>query len=51
MAALLGRLEATGNWRGILEEYRKGAAPVTELGRAEAAWMANSAQVRAAGGR
>jgi predicted unusual protein kinase regulating ubiquinone biosynthesis (AarF/ABC1/UbiB family) len=51
MAALLGRLEATGNWRGILEEYRKGAAPVTELGRSEAAWMANSAQVRAAGER
>ncbi len=40
MSALLGRLEATGKWRGILEEYRKGAPPVTELGRVEAAWMA-----------
>ncbi len=40
MSALLGRLGATGHWRGILEEYRKGAPPVTELGRAEAAWTA-----------
>ncbi|MDP8954123.1 MAG: AarF/ABC1/UbiB kinase family protein [Actinomycetota bacterium] len=40
MSALLGRLEATGRWRGILEEYRTGAPPVTELGRIEAAWTA-----------
>ena len=40
MSALLGRLRATNNWRGILAEYRKGAPPCTELGRIEAAWSA-----------
>ncbi len=40
MSALLGRLEATGSWRAILDEYRKSTAPVTELGEAEARWMA-----------
>ena len=38
MSALLGRLNATNNWRGLLAEYRKGDPPVTELGRIEAAW-------------
>ena len=38
VSALLSRLEATNNWRGILSEYRKGAPPVTELGRVEAEW-------------
>ena len=38
MSALLGRLHATNNWRGLLAEYRKGAPPTTELGRIEAAW-------------
>ena len=38
VSALLGRLEATNNWRGILSEYRKGTPPCTELGRIEAAW-------------
>ena len=38
MSALLGRLHATNNWRGLLAEYRKGEPPVTELGRIEAAW-------------
>jgi predicted unusual protein kinase regulating ubiquinone biosynthesis (AarF/ABC1/UbiB family) len=38
MSALLGRLNATNNWRGLLAEYRKGAPPATELGRIEAAW-------------
>jgi hypothetical protein len=42
ISALLGRLEATNNWRGILSEYRKGTPPVTELGEAEAAWRARS---------
>jgi predicted unusual protein kinase regulating ubiquinone biosynthesis (AarF/ABC1/UbiB family) len=42
MSALLGRLRATNNWRGILAEYRKGAPPCTELGRAEAAWRERS---------
>ena len=50
MAALLGRLEATGNWRGILDEYRKGAPPVTPLGHEETAWMATYSAT-AAGGR
>jgi predicted unusual protein kinase regulating ubiquinone biosynthesis (AarF/ABC1/UbiB family) len=40
VSALLGRLGATNHWRGILAEYRKGAPPATELGRAEAAWRA-----------
>jgi predicted unusual protein kinase regulating ubiquinone biosynthesis (AarF/ABC1/UbiB family) len=43
MSALLARLHATGPWRGILAEYRKGAPPVTELGRQEAAWRASRA--------
>ena len=38
VSALLGRLGASGPWRGILAEYRHGAPPVTELGRQEAAW-------------
>jgi predicted unusual protein kinase regulating ubiquinone biosynthesis (AarF/ABC1/UbiB family) len=38
MSALLGRLRATNNWRGILDEYRTGAPPCTELGRIEEAW-------------
>jgi hypothetical protein len=38
VSALLSRLEATGNWRAILAEYRKGAPPSTELGRQEAEW-------------
>lgn len=40
VSALLGKLEATGPWRAILAEYRYGAAPVTELGRRDAAWNA-----------
>jgi hypothetical protein len=43
MSALLGRLNATNNWRGLLAEYRKGAPPVTELGRIEARWRADRA--------
>jgi len=38
MSALLGRLEAYGSWRAILDEYRKDGPPVTALGEAEAAW-------------
>ncbi|HEV7887676.1 MAG TPA: AarF/ABC1/UbiB kinase family protein [Acidimicrobiales bacterium] len=44
VSALLGRLHATNNWRGILQEYRKGAPPVTELGRIDAEWAAARAQ-------
>ncbi len=40
VSALLGRLEARNNWRGILLEYIRGAAPVTELGELEAEWRA-----------
>ncbi len=46
VSALLSRLEATNNWRGILSEYRKGAPPVTELGRIEAEWRSASAARR-----
>jgi predicted unusual protein kinase regulating ubiquinone biosynthesis (AarF/ABC1/UbiB family) len=38
MSALLGRMGASNVWRAILAEYREGAPPATELGRAEAAW-------------
>jgi predicted unusual protein kinase regulating ubiquinone biosynthesis (AarF/ABC1/UbiB family) len=38
MSALLGRLRATNNWRGILSEYRKGTPPCTELGLIEEEW-------------
>ena len=44
MSALLGRLHATNNWRGLLAEYRKGDPPTTELGRIEAAWRQAKAQ-------
>ena len=49
MSALLGRLEAHGSWRAILDEYRKNGPPVTALGEAEAAWR--RAGATAAGGR
>lgn len=38
-AAILGKLSAHGPWRGILAEYRKGAPPVTDLGRLEQQWL------------
>jgi predicted unusual protein kinase regulating ubiquinone biosynthesis (AarF/ABC1/UbiB family) len=38
MSALLGRLGASNDFRGLLAEYRKGAPPVSELGRQEAEW-------------
>ena len=40
VSALLGKLDATGPWRGILEEYRHGAPPATPLGELEARWAA-----------
>ena len=40
VSALLGRLEARGPWRGILDEYRTGAPPVTALGEEERDWAA-----------
>ena len=44
MSAILGRLRATNSWRQILEEYRFGHAPVTELGRVEADWLATTSR-------
>ena len=38
LSALLGRLGASNDFRSLLAEYRKGAPPVTELGRQEAEW-------------
>jgi len=38
VSAILGRLRATGRWRGIIREYRSGGPPATEMGREEAAW-------------
>jgi len=46
VSALLSRLEATNNWRGILAEYREGALPCTELGRLEAEWRSSVAAGR-----
>jgi predicted unusual protein kinase regulating ubiquinone biosynthesis (AarF/ABC1/UbiB family) len=40
VSALLGKLNASGPWRGILLEYRQGAPPQTALGREDAAWRA-----------
>ena len=40
VSSLLGRLEATNRWRGIVLEYRTGSEPATDLGRLEAAWRA-----------
>jgi len=41
MSALLGRLQADNNWRGLLAEYRKGGPAVTDLGRIEEAWRSS----------
>ena len=37
-SAILGKLGARNRWRGILDEYRLDAPPVTRLGRQEAQW-------------
>lgn len=41
VSSVLERLGAEGPWRGIVAEYLDGAAPCTELGRQEAAWIAS----------
>ena len=46
LSALLGRLQATGNWRAILNEYRKNTPPSSELGRLEEEWRASTASAR-----
>ena len=38
MTALLRRLHAHHRWRAVLEEYRSGGPPSTELGEREARW-------------
>jgi predicted unusual protein kinase regulating ubiquinone biosynthesis (AarF/ABC1/UbiB family) len=38
--AVLGQLEASANWHRIAREWVYGDEPVTELGKAEAAWRA-----------
>ncbi|MBI2170335.1 MAG: hypothetical protein HYU28_12680, partial [Actinobacteria bacterium] len=43
--ALLGRLEATGNWSSIFDEYILGAAPVTPLGEMASGWPRPRASV------
>ncbi|MGH9267814.1 MAG: ABC1 kinase family protein, partial [Acidimicrobiales bacterium] len=50
-SAVLGRLEATNQWRALLAEYRKGAAPATELGRIEQEWLAASGRAASFNGR
>ncbi len=41
VSALLGKLDATGPWRGILQEYRHGGPPATHLGELEQRWAAS----------
>ncbi len=40
VSAILGKLEATGPWRGMLLEYIADGEPATDLGAAEATWAA-----------
>ena len=40
VSAILGKLEATAPWRAMLLEYTGGGPPATDLGAAEAAWVA-----------
>ncbi len=42
VSGVLGRLEAEAGWRAIIEEYRHGAPPSTELGEEEARWAAKA---------
>jgi predicted unusual protein kinase regulating ubiquinone biosynthesis (AarF/ABC1/UbiB family) len=44
MSALFGHLGASGNWRALLQEYRHGDPPSTDLGREEAEWAAAKAK-------
>jgi predicted unusual protein kinase regulating ubiquinone biosynthesis (AarF/ABC1/UbiB family) len=44
MSALLGKLNASGPWRGMLLEYSHGAPPCTPLGEQEAEWSAQQAR-------
>jgi predicted unusual protein kinase regulating ubiquinone biosynthesis (AarF/ABC1/UbiB family) len=42
--AVLGQLRARANWHGIAREWMYGDAPITELGRAEAAFYARASR-------
>ncbi|MEJ7801375.1 MAG: AarF/ABC1/UbiB kinase family protein [Ilumatobacter sp.] len=42
--AILGKLEVSGPFRGMLLEYVADGTPATDLGAAEAAWMAGATQ-------
>ncbi len=46
VSALLGKLEATGPWKGIMLEYRLGTPPCTELGREDEAWRESAHAAR-----
>jgi len=46
VSGVLGRLEAEAGWRAIVEEYRNGAPPSTELGVQEAQWAAERPEQR-----
>jgi len=46
VSALMGRLSAQGPWRAMLLEYHADAPPATELGIAEAHWLASRATSR-----
>jgi hypothetical protein len=43
VSALLGRMNARGNWQALLAEYRKGDPPSTELGKLEEEWRKEKA--------
>jgi hypothetical protein len=38
VSALMGKLDASGPWRGMLLEYRVDGPPASPLGIADAAW-------------
>ena len=47
MSALFGKLGARARWGDLLNEYLHGAAPATDLGRAEIEWRARRAEIAA----
>jgi predicted unusual protein kinase regulating ubiquinone biosynthesis (AarF/ABC1/UbiB family) len=46
VSGVLGRLEAEAGWRAIVEEYRSGGPPSSELGEEEASWAAQHPEQR-----
>ena len=51
MSALFGKLGARARWGDLLNEYLHGAAPNTDLGRAEIEWRARRAATAAPSGQ